>query len=735
MVEKNTRQMMSDAKFFEGYSRWSDENNRYETWDEAVSRVMNMHRDFYKNKMTPKLEQYINEAENLYKLKYVVGAQRALQFGGPQLIKHQARLFNCTSSYVDRAEFFGEAFYLALAGCGVGFSVQKHHVAKLAKIQNRTKSTKIYVVEDSIEGWASSLDVLLSSFFVGGGKHPEYEGRRVYFDLSLIRQKGTKISGGFKAPGPEPLRKALDKIEYILQGLVLSNKNTITPIVAYDIIMHAFDSVISGGVRRSASIALISPDDDDMINAKTGNWFEENPQRGRSNNSVILVRDAVDRVQFNKIMKAVKEYGEPGFIFTDSTEFAYNPCVEIGMIPSFEGLSGFQGCNLTEINGSKMKNKEEFFKACRAGSILGTLQAGYTNFKFLSETSKKIFDKEALLGVSITGWMNNPDVLFDKENLKQGAEIVKEINKEVAELIGINQAARTTCTKPSGNTSVLLGTSSGIHPEHSKKYIRNVQMNKDTEVAQLIRKENPYMVEDSVWSSNRTDYVISFPVITDPSSLYRDSLYGTNLLEKVKFAQEYWVENGTNVELCTDPRVRHNISNTISVLPEQWDEVENYLFDNRSFFAGVSLIGNSGDKDYHQAPNTEVLDSAEIVAKYGEGALFASGLIVDTSEGFTSLWEATFAAQNGNQNCDQETIDNRQDWIRRFNKFTENYFEGDTKKAEYCLKDVSLLHKWTKIQQNYKPVDFASQLTVKKFIDIDTTGASACVGNGPGCEI
>jgi ribonucleoside-diphosphate reductase alpha chain len=325
--DRDTRDMMSDAKFFEGYSRWDDEKNRYETWDEAVKRVMNMHRNFYKDKMTPELSTLIDEAEDLYKKKYFLGAQRALQFGGDQLIKHQMRLYNCTSTYADRVEFFGEFFYVLLCGAGAGVSVQKHHIAKLPKIQNRTKQAKIHTVTDDIEGWGTAADALMSSYFVGGGKYPEYEGRRVYFDTSSIREKGAMISGGFKAPGPEPLRRALDKIEHLLQGLVLKGITQLSPIHVYDISMHLADAVLAGGVRRSATIFLFSPDDEEMMKAKTGNWFAENPQRGRSNNSAVIVRGAADREQFHNLMQSVREFGEPGFVFVESTEHTYNPCV------------------------------------------------------------------------------------------------------------------------------------------------------------------------------------------------------------------------------------------------------------------------------------------------------------------------------------------------------------------------------------------------------------------------
>lgn len=327
--DADNKDIMSQAKFYEGYSRWSDELDRYESWEEAIARVMNMHRDYYKDKIeeSSELSRLIDEAESLYKLKYVLGAQRALQFGGDQLLKHQMKMYNCTSSYADRPEFFGEVFYILLCGAGVGFSVQKHHAEKLPKIAERKKQAKGYEVEDSIEGWADALAVLMASYFVGGGAHPEFEGRKVYFDLSKIRPRGAKISGGFKAPGPEPLRRALDKIEHLLQGLVLKGEEKLEPIHIYDIVMYAADAVLSGGVRRSATICLFSHDDEDMINAKTGNWFIDYPHRGRSNNSAVIVRDEITKEEFSKFMSAIKQFGEPGFYFVDSKEHTTNPCV------------------------------------------------------------------------------------------------------------------------------------------------------------------------------------------------------------------------------------------------------------------------------------------------------------------------------------------------------------------------------------------------------------------------
>lgn len=730
----DTRKFLSETKFYEGYSRFIESENRYETWDEAVDRVIDMHENTYSGKGN-ELKPFLEEARKAYREQRVLGAQRALQFGGDQLKKHQMRMYNCTSSYADRPDFFGELFYILLCGAGAGFSVQKHHVAKLPPIKIRSKMAKGYIVEDSIEGWSSALDVLLSSYFVGGGKHPEYEGRRLFFDMTKIRPKGSKISGGFKAPGPEGLRRALDKIEHLLQGIVLENKGEIQlkPINVYDICMHAADAVLSGGVRRSATICLFSPDDEEMVNAKIGNWFTDNPQRARSNNSAVIVRDKTTAEEFNSIFEKIKQFGEPGFVFVESKEHTTNPCVEIGMYPKMNGKSGWQGCNLTEINGGLCYNEENFYTACRAASILGTLQAGYTDFKFISDISKKIFDREALLGVSITGWMNNPKVLFDEKILEKGAKIVKEINKEVASILGINPAARTTCVKPSGNASVLLQTASGIHAEHGEMYIRNVQMNKESEITQAIIKTNPYMVEESVWSAGGTDVVVSFPILPKNGSIYKDDLLGVKHLDLVKKAQKHWVEAGTNVDLCADKGVRHNVSNTIIV--DDWDEVGKYVYKNRHSFAGISFLPMTGDKDFNQAPNTRVINAKKMVKDYDTAAVFASGMVVDALKAFDNLWTACSTAQGMGEDISLETSENvlKKDWVRRFQAFAENYTDNDIKKAEYCLKDAYLLHKWNKIQKNLKSINWREDLTEKKYTDIDTIASAACQGGA--CEI
>lgn len=737
-IDTRGKDMMSQSKFYMGYSRWDDVKGGYETWDESVTRVMNMHRQKYADRMTPELEEYIAFAEQAYKDKVVLGAQRALQFGGAQLFQHEARMYNCSVSHCDRPAFFQECMYLLLCGCGVGFSVQKHHVANLPQLHKRfDRRVKVFQVPDTIEGWADAFGVLLSSYFVDGGTFPEYKGCQVHFDFSKIRPKGSLISGGFKAPGPNGLRDALVKCEQLLERLVENSHDPVDmpTITAYDFVMHMSDAVLSGGVRRSATICMFDKDDQDMVTAKTGNWFVDNPQRGRSNNSVMLKRDELTREEWADIMESVRDFGEPGFIFTNNLEFCYNPCVEIGMKPkTVDGRSGFQFCNLTEINGGKCLTRADFLRACKAAAILGTLQVGYTNFNYVSPETKEITEREALLGVSITGWMNNPDVLFDEQNMIDGAELVKATNRLVAPLIGVNVAARTTCVKPSGNASVILGTGSGIHGEHSPLYFRNVQMSAQDEVTQVIQATNPKMVERSVWGTDGELVVVSFPVESKEGSLYKDQLQGVKQLEYVKKAQQFWVEHGTNYELCVDPDLRHNVSNTITV--DNWDEVEEYIYNNREWFAGISLLSGMGDRAYAQAPFTEVFTAQQILDMYGESSLFASGLIVGALQAFgNNLWLACDTALGFGLKLDPEDSSDllKRDWVRRAKKFADQNFDGDLLKLTFMLKDCHNRHKWVSIRQNFVEVDFSTDLNKQSYTEVDSLAGAACSGGV--CEL
>jgi hypothetical protein len=997
---------LQDYTYYSKYARFNHTAGRRETWSEAVDRVKDMHLSRF-----PQISDEINWAFEQVRRKRVLGSQRALQFGGTPILRKHARLYNCTVSFCDRLRFFQEAFWLLLCGCGAGFSVQKHHIAKLPQFSDlitvNLNSTEVvwnlektFVVPDTIEGWADALGVLLESYFKSPEitKGTEWEGTRVKFDFSLIRKKGSPLSSGSgKAPGPEPLRRSLEVIRKLLDRCVLNGQDRLRPIDAYDIIMHASDAVLSGGVRRSATICLFSPDDMEMVTAKTGNWFTENPQRGRSNNSALLLRNQTPKEDFLKLIASVKEFGEPGFVWSDSTELVVNPCVvgdtlvatdaglqsvtnlvyepfaalvdgkpyrsegfwktghksvvnltfasgrelrvtpnhqimttngwkeagsltsedevvihnhrdfahkvdsssadyaqgyclgnflsdgnvgketaemkwwgegkeeyredclhltqqagwrslrhidwpntkadysvlssvklldfaeqkgcltngksltkqacvgswsylsglvagyfdgdgtvsfnpekgsslriwstsvsnlqqlqiilnafgiwssiykdrmsggprmlpdgqgglkeyhcqdahelciscdnierfleiipirnkaklklaeqivasrrrlpnrthfidrlvkmsqgeeedvydctvedihafdadgvyvhncvEIGMCPMNEaGVSGWQMCNLCEINGKKIKTKEDWKIAARAAAIIGTCQAAYTDFDYLGNVTKEIVEKEALLGVSITGMMDSPEILFDPELQQEMAKFILDINEKLAPRIGINPCARATCIKPAGTTSCLLGTGSGVHPHHARRYFRRTQANMMEAPLQFFKKHNPHAVRKSVWSANGTDEVITFCVQVPPGAKVKNDLDALTMLQHVKLTQANWVTAGCVKERCTQPWLMHNVSNTINIRPDEWDAVIDYIYENREFFAGISLLPISGDKDFPQAPMCQVFTPKEIVGMYGDGSLLASGLIVDGLKAFgDNLWEA-----------------------------------------------------------------------------------------------
>ena len=755
---------LQEYTYVSRYARFNVKEKRRETWNEAVDRVMQMHiRKF------PHMAEVIKSAFEKVEQKLVLGSQRALQFGGNPIEQKNARMYNCCVSFCDRIRFFQETFWLLLCGCGTGFSVQKHHIEKLpdfheSRIKKQVHEKRVHVVPDSIEGWSDALGILLATYF----PHEEFSdwyGCDVEFDLSQIRPAGAVLASGVgKAPGPEPLRRSLEIIRELLNDRCMKF-HRMRSIDAYDIVMHASDAVLSGGVRRSATICLFSVDDMEMRKSKTGNWFTENPQRARSNNSMLLIRNETTKEQFEEAMKDVKEFGEPGFVFADHRDFLVNPCVEIGMWPVHwkTGVSGWQFCNLCEINGRKIKSKEDFAVAAKAAAIIGTLQASYTNFEYLGQTSKEIAEREALLGVSITGMMDNPEIIFDEETQREMAKLILDTNEWMAKQIGINPAARATCVKPAGTTSCILGSASGIHPHHAKRYFRRIQGNYMEAPLQFFKERNGIAVEKSVWSANKTDEVITFCVEVPDGAKTKNQLSALKLLEHVRSTQANWVMAGTRPELCTQPWLTHNVSNTINVRPDEWDGITDYIYDNREFFAGIALLPQSGDLDYPQAPMCTVHTSREIVQMYGEGSLFASGLIVDGLRAFDdNLWAACetvlghgdplvepikpdLLSEHGAIKHEELWFDLeyqaykiayasweiKKDFVRRAIQFADRYFEGNTRHMTHCLKEVHNWKLWQDLEREYKDVDYS--LMIEETDETKPTQEWACSGGS--CEI
>jgi ribonucleoside-diphosphate reductase alpha chain len=746
------KKFLSDLKLHSDYFKWKEDQKRYETWEDACENIIDGHRKKYVD-YAEAIEPYLQSAVESMKDQAVLASQRNLQYRHEQIMKHNTRMFNCTSGHIARNRVFQEIFYLALSGCGFGGGLLIPFVNNLSRIQKRTLGTKTFYIEDSIEGWANALGVLLSSYFVDEQPFPEYAGYEVKLDYSLIREKGSFISGGFKAPGPEGLKQSLEKIESLIEKWLTNEGEKIRPILAFDIICHSADAVLSGGVRRSALNMIVDPNDDEMIHAKTGNWRIENPQRGRSNNSVILLRSEVVKEQFNYLVQLNDGANDIGFVFANSWFDMFNPCFEILKIPVLDTIDfgkikydeveqyvkdnkskfGIQGCNLTEINAEKATTKEKFLKACKDASFLGTLQAGYTDFPYLGETSKAIFEREALLGVSITGWMNNPK-LFNPELLEEGAQAVKDANKELAAVIGINQAARTTCVKPSGNASVVLGTASGIHPEHSEKYFRIMQLNKESNTAKWLEENMAFLLEESVWSSTKSDYVVFVPVENPKVGLFKKDMKGIKHLELIKLVQKHWVNAGTNPELCAYMPVNHNTSCTVII--DDKDAIVDYIWEQRDLFTAVSFMSDYGDKDFNQAPFTSVLNLDELVEVYGKGSVLASGLIIDGLHYFNqNLWLATDTLLDDSIQITgtREQVLLKKYWISRAKKFAKNYFKGDLKKMVYCLKDVHLFYKWETITRQFKEVNFGEILDKPQYKSISDYAAQAC--SGAQCDV
>ena len=660
---------MQDLADFVYNSRYAKPHERYtkrlESWEEATDVILAMH-----ERQIRTLQSEPAKADEILSLirevvrpeliaKRILGSQRVLQFKGFPIEKHNARLYNCAASYADRPRFFQEAAYLLLCGCGVGFSVQEHHVAQLPPITAPNSETTFeYTVPDSIEGLSLAFSALLSSYFTTNKPMSEVKNKTVIFDWSLIRPKGSPISAGGRAPGAGPTIKAVDQIRVILDRALERDSHArvaLHPIEVYDIMMFIANSIISGGVRRSATIALFTVTDMEMVKAKTGDWYIENPQRGRSNNSAVLLRnDPKTEENFKNLFTSVRQFGEPGFVFSDSTEIIFNPCVEVGLYAKDEqGRSGFQMCNLTEINMKIPTTANQFLRQCEAAAILGTIQASYTTLPFLGPITEYIVRREALIGVSMTGMSDNPRLAFDWDLQRRGAELVKATNKRVAALLNINPSPRCCCIKPAGTTSCILSTASGIHPHHSRRYIRRVQANKQDPALQFWKTQRPMSVEPSAWNEN--DEIVSFLIEPKSDAIVKSDISAVHFIDLVRQTQQNWVEAGTDETLNVFPGLRHNVSNTCVVRQDEWSELECHIFQNRHHLAGISLIPVSGDYDFIQAPLQDIPSSGGLVATYGDATLFCSGLIVHAYKAFNnSLYNACAAIQAYEQAQRQE---------------------------------------------------------------------------------
>ena len=647
-IDKDTqREALASFNFSQSYARYNTENKRRETWEEAVERVMNMHGVHLAQLGASAPEGALESIERAYKAKRILGSQRSLQFGGEAVLAKHPRAYNCSSCYVDTPKRFGETLYLLLCGAGVGYSVQSHHVGQLPPVRSLAEleaaSRVLHVIEDSIEGWARALDGLVDAY-LGQGDLPAFDG-------SLVRPKGSVIrSCGGKAPGPEPLLNMLREAENLLRSRA---GQSLRPIDASDLMCISADCVRAGGVRRAALIALFDLTDDEMLTSKSvGNWWETHPWRARANISALALRHRAKEPEYaaavRRVFEYTKSYGEPGIIWVSSLETAYNPCVEVGMVPMLikdekgqvlteyaldymdfdqqdkwraRGLSyetGWQFCNLTEVNAAAFKDPHDAFEAVRLATHLGLIQAGYTltDEDYLvaggRTCTREILEREYLLGVSLTGLGSAPAWVREERFLEELGLVAGNTARMYWEAYALKRCpARVTCVKPSGNAAVLLGCASGVHADHAPRYLRRVQASGDSAITQAYMDANPKAAEKSVWSRNGNDYVLSFAIEAPAHALLKTEQTAQEFLEWVALVQRSWVREGT-VRLTSAGPVRHNVSNTCVVHPHEWEGVIETLATRPYEFGGVSCLGASGDYDYPQAPFCRVYEPHEV---------------------------------------------------------------------------------------------------------------------------
>ena len=568
-----SNRILSDITVYMKYSRFVPELNRRETWEELVTRNKQMHQKKY-----PQLH---DEIENVYKFVYdkkVLPSMRSLQFGGKPIEISPNRVYNCAYAPIDDWRVFGEIMFLLLGGTGIGYSVQKHHVDKLPEIHKpRQDRERRFLVSDSIEGWADAVKALVKTYFVGGSS--------IRFDYSDIRPKGARlVTSGGKAPGAEPLRICIERLRGILE--TKNDGDKLTPIEVHDIVCHIADAVLAGGIRRAALISLFSADDDEMISCKFGNWWELNPQRGRANNSAVLLRSKVTEEFFKGLWKKIElsNAGEPGIYFSNDKDWGTNPCCEIALRP-------FQFCNLCEVNVSDVVDQEDLEARTKAATFIGTLQASYTDFHYLRPIWQRTTEKEALLGVGMTGIGSG---VAQKLDVKAAAKAAKEENERVAGLLGINKAARVTTIKPSGTTSCVLGTSSGIHAWHDEYYLRRIRIGKNEALYPYLKENHPQLVEDEYFRPHDTA-VVGVPQKAPDHAILRTES-PIQLLERVKWFNTNWIRQGHRTGMNT-----HNISATVSIREHEWDAVGNWLWENKESYNGISVLPYDGGS-YIQSP-------------------------------------------------------------------------------------------------------------------------------------
>eukprot|EP00056_Hartaetosiga_gracilis_P016129 m.3975 g.3975 ORF g.3975 m.3975 type:complete len:711 (+) comp3781_c0_seq1:99-2231(+) len=589
--------LLSDLTIYSKYARYKEKEGRREVWDEIVDRNMSMHVEKF-----PHLKDEIVEAYEYVRLKRVLPSMRSLQFAGKAITVNNTRMFNCAFLPITSTRDFAEIMFLLLSGTGVGFSVQTHHVAQLPFVEHpdHTLTPTIHTIEDSIEGWAEAAHVLMEAYLPSAGglnggysrdgfTHKQTKRHPVVFDFSAIRAEGSPLqTAGGKAPGATPLKKALDAVEKVLKAH--PERTPLSAIRVHDIVCHLSTCVASGGIRRSALISLFSPEDEEMMKAKDGSWWESHSERAMANNSVVLRRQTLTHDVFNSLWNRVRSSGsgEPGIYISNHKDWGTNPCCEIALEP-------YQFCNLTEIDVSRVNTQDDLNKLARAAAFIGTLQTSYTNFHFLRSIWKETTDRSALIGVSMTGIASGTVMSLD---VGEAARHAVEENKRVASKIGVNPADRVTTVKPAGTTSLVVGTSSGVHAWHAKYYIRRIRVDKKEPIYSHLLNYSPDLLEDDVFNPEKTA-IISFPQQAPKSAILR-SESAIQLLERVRQLHSEWIRGGHVFGENTN-----NVSTTVSLKEKEWEDVGNWMWEHSSSWNGLCVLPYD-DHSYKQAPFEEI---------------------------------------------------------------------------------------------------------------------------------
>ena len=596
-------ELLADYIFYKNYSQ-PKENGELETWEESVERIYETNRLQLRKKgiFKGKIVELLNKAEELEKKKVFLSSQRARQFAEPNVAtgvhKNNLAMYNCSFSLLDRVEFYKELMYLAISGTGTGYSVRKEFVDKLPEVKELKEINTIYTIEDSKEGWANAVDVLMHSI-LKSGLLPK-------FDYNAIRPKGSLIAGKWLAPGPEPLREAFNRVIDFVKDKA---GRKLRPFEAHYIACVLVNAVITAGVRRSACIVLFDVDDEEMIKCKTGNWYNEYPELCRANNSIcVAYGEDLSYLHMKKIFGYIKEFGEPGIVRVPNYEYGMNPCAEILIHAVYHNEDGTKStgwgfCNLCEINADKITTKEEFFEACESASAVATVQATYTDFKILSDVAKKIAERDSAIGVSITGLYQNQ--LLSGKILEEGANRVVETNKKVAKILGIPVSKRSTTIKPSGNASAILGLAcSGIHPAHSHRYLRRVRTTADS--PEYIALKDTPLVKHTVSPFN--EYIVSFPVNLPLTTITKENLAAVEHMKFVGMVKHFWVNKGMNPD--EKNIYPNNVSATVEVSRDEWDEVAALMYANSHLFSGCSFLAKMEDH-YPNLPYSRISNDEE----------------------------------------------------------------------------------------------------------------------------